>query len=116
MYLHILTFSLRPRYILINIYVYIYFEVFVYTCTYLHILTFSPRPRYIIINGRKSVTDRFCGAIHDGKPVFIFKHTGDSADLICEALKEAREYAKVWCGGCGWVWVCLCVMGEGPLF
>jgi len=50
---------------------------------------------YIIINGRKPVTDRFCSAIHDGKPVFIFKHTGDSADLICEALKEAREYAKV---------------------
>ena len=26
--------------------------------------------------------------------MFIFRHTGDSADLICEALKEAREFAK----------------------
>ena len=49
---------------------------------------------YIIINGHTTTTQRFCDAIQGGKPVFIFRHTGDSADLICEALKEAREFAK----------------------
>ena len=49
---------------------------------------------YIIINGKTSTTQSFCNAIHGGKPIFIFRHTGDSADLICEALKEAREFAK----------------------
>ena len=49
---------------------------------------------YIIINGKTSTTQRFCDAIQGGKPIFIFRHTGDSADLICEALKEAREFAK----------------------
>ena len=49
---------------------------------------------YIIINGRTSATLRFCNAIQEGKPIFIFKHTGDSADLVCEALKRARDFAK----------------------
>ena len=68
--------------------------------------------RYVII--LLASTKSFCGAnqtlfvcfvdisqstnqytiLPGGKPVFIFRHTGDAADLICEALKEAREFAK----------------------
>jgi hypothetical protein len=49
---------------------------------------------YIIINGRMRSIKRFCYAVQDSKPCFVFKHTGDAADLICEALRKCKEFAR----------------------
>lgn len=47
---------------------------------------------YIFINGSFEEAMKFCSAVHSSKPVFVFKHTGSGADLICETLKKADEY------------------------
>jgi hypothetical protein len=47
---------------------------------------------YIIVNGKLLATKTFYDAVQKGRPVFVFKHTGGSSDLICETIKKANNF------------------------
>ena len=46
----------------------------------------------IIIHGGSSTTRMFCEAVQDGKPIFLFKYTGSTADLACEMLQKVEAF------------------------
>jgi len=49
----------------------------------------------IVVNGSAYTTVKFCEAIQEGMPVFIFKYTGSTADLACECLRKVDKMLAV---------------------
>lgn len=46
----------------------------------------------IVIHGGVLTTKYFCDAIQKGRPIFLFKYTGSTADLACEMLKKVETF------------------------
>lgn len=46
----------------------------------------------ILVNGGVGTCKMFCDAILNSQPIFIFKYTGDCADLACEMLTKVESF------------------------
>jgi hypothetical protein len=49
----------------------------------------------LLLHGSVGATKHFCEAIQNGEPVFIFKYTGSTADLACEALASIDKMLRL---------------------
>ena len=47
-----------------------------------------------MVHGGPLTTRQFCDAIQKGQPIFIFKYTGSTADLVCETLTKVESFLQ----------------------